>query len=186
MAYPTDANTQVRQKPERGYAEMELITNDAEGTDPEMMQSLDELVREGARRMIVVALELEVDEYVSKLRQLRDEDGHALVVRNGHAQERTVTLGAGPVKVSAPRVNDRRDKQRFSSRILPPFTLVALAHDSVLRDATFAAAAQPRLDVVLAWPLDWRLCRSLAGAAGTGCGWSVADDNNAIDAGMAG
>ena len=80
-----------------------------------MMQSLDELVREGARRMIVVALELEVDEYVSKLRQLRDEDGHALVVRNGHAQERTVTLGAGPVKVSAPRVNDRRDKQRFSS-----------------------------------------------------------------------
>ena len=83
---------------------MELITNDAEGTDPEMMQSLDELVREGARRMIVVALELEVDEYVSKLRQLRDEDGHALVVRNGHAQERTVTLGAGPVKVSAPRL----------------------------------------------------------------------------------
>ena len=206
MAYPTGANTQVRQKPERGYAEMELITNDAEGTDPEIMQSLDELAREGARRMIVVALELEVDEYVSKLRQLRDEDGHALVVRNGHAQERTVTLGAGPVKVSAPRVNDRRDKQRFSSRILPPFTLVALAHDSVLRDATFAAAApsrvprergrgrrgaasaaQPRrLDVVLAWPLDWRLCRSLAGAAGTGCGWSVADDNNAIDAGMAG
>lgn len=169
---------------------MELITNDAEGTDPEIMQSLDELGREGARRMIVVALELEVDEYVSKLRQLRDEDGHALVVRNGHAQERTVTLGAGPVKVSAPRVNDRRDKQRCSSRILPPFTLVALAHDSVLRDATFAAAAsaaQPRrLDVVLAWPLDWRLCRSLAGVAGTGCGWSVADDNNAIDAGMAG
>jgi hypothetical protein len=94
---------------------MELITNDAEGTDPEIMQSLDELAREGARRMIVVALELEVDEYVSKLRQLRDEDGHALVVRNGHAQERTVTLGAGPVKVSAPRVNDRRDKQRFAA-----------------------------------------------------------------------
>ena len=163
-----------------------------------MMQSLDELVREGARRMIVVALELEVDEYVSKLRQLRDEDGHALVVRNGHAQERTVTLGAGPVKVSAPRVNDRRDKQRFSSRILPPFTLVALAHDSVLRDATFTAAAPSRVprergrgrrgaaSAVLAWLLDWRLCRSLAGAAGTGCGWSVADDNNVIDAGMAG
>ena len=110
-----------------------------------MMQSLDELAREDARRMIVVALELEVDECVSKLRQLRDEDGHALVVRNGHAQERTVTLGAGPVKVSAPRVNDRRDKQRFSSRILPPFTLVALAHDSVLRDATFAAAAPSRV-----------------------------------------
>ena len=62
MAYPTGANTQVRQKPERRYAETELITNDAEGTDPEIMQSLDELAREGARRMIVVALELKVDE----------------------------------------------------------------------------------------------------------------------------
>ena len=78
---------------------MELITNDNAGTDPEITQSLDELAREGARRMIVAALDLEVEEYVSKMRHLRDEDGLALVVRNGHAQERTVTLGAGPVKV---------------------------------------------------------------------------------------
>ncbi|MFQ5343796.1 MAG: transposase, partial [Anaerolineae bacterium] len=100
---------------------MELITNDVAGTEPEIARSLDELAREGARRMIVAALELEADEYVSKLRQLRDGDGLALVVRNGHAQERTVTLGAGPVKVRAPRVNDRRDAHRFSSRILPPY-----------------------------------------------------------------
>ncbi|MBC7235877.1 MAG: hypothetical protein H5T69_08545 [Chloroflexi bacterium] len=71
--------------------------------------------------MIAEALELEVEEYVSRLRHLRDEQGHALVVRNGSAQERTVHLGAGAIKIKAPRVNDRRPEVRFSSRILPPY-----------------------------------------------------------------
>ena len=84
-------------------------------------QSLDELAREGARRMIATALQLEVEEYVTKLSHLRDEQGHAVVVRNGKAQERTICLGAGAVKISAPRVNDRRLDARFSSRILPPY-----------------------------------------------------------------
>jgi hypothetical protein len=35
--------------------------------------------------MIEEALELEVDEYIQKLRHRRDENGHALVVRNGKA-----------------------------------------------------------------------------------------------------
>lgn len=99
----------------------ELITNDAEGTAPEVTQSLDELAREGARRMIVKALKLEVDEYLEKLSHLRNERGHALVVRNGKGRERTLTLGAGVVKIQAPRVNDRRAEHRFSSRILPPY-----------------------------------------------------------------
>ena len=99
----------------------ELITNDAEGTAPEVTQSLDELAREGARRMIAKALKLEVDEYIEKLSHLRNKRGHALVVRNGKGRERTLTLGAGVVKIQAPRVNDRRAEHRFSSRILPPY-----------------------------------------------------------------
>ena len=52
--------------------------------------------------------------------------GHALVVRNGHAREREVVLGAGAVEVRAPRVNDRRvdedgQRRRFKSVILPPY-----------------------------------------------------------------
>ena len=49
---------------------------------------MDELAREGARRLIAEGLRLEVGEYVAKLRHLRDERGHALVVRNGSARER--------------------------------------------------------------------------------------------------
>jgi len=88
---------------------------------PEITQSLDELAREGARRMILAALELEVEQYVGKLRHLRDENGHALVVRNGKAEPRTVSLGAGSIRVQAPRVDDQRPDHRFTSRILPPY-----------------------------------------------------------------
>lgn len=100
---------------------LELITNDPEGKTAEVVQTLDELARAGARRMIGAALELEVEEYIQQMSKLRDEDGHALVVRNGKGQERTVTMGAGAVKIQAPRVNDKRPEQRFTSRILPPY-----------------------------------------------------------------
>ena len=100
---------------------LEITTDEQRSTAPEVMQSLDELAREGARRMIAAALSLEADEYIGKLRHLRDEQGHAMVVRNGRAQERTVCLGAGPVNIRAPRVNDRREGVRFTSRILPPY-----------------------------------------------------------------
>src|SRR5579875_591701 len=86
--------------------------------------SLDEFAREGARRMLMTALKAEADAYVERHRAERDEQGHALVVRNGHAAGRKVTLGAGTVQVQAPRVDDRRRdeqgrRQRFTSQILP-------------------------------------------------------------------
>src|SRR5947209_13679268 len=87
---------------------------------------LDEIAREGARRMLIKALKAEVDDYVERHRNQRDEQGHALVVRNGRAPARKLTLGAGTVELSAPRVNDRRrdadgHRQRFTSYILPPY-----------------------------------------------------------------
>ncbi len=99
-----------------------LTTDQAEGKTPEIVQSLDELAREGAHRMIAAALEVEVAQYVEALRHIRDENGRALVVRNGKSHhERTVQLGAGSVKIRAPRVHDRRPDRTFSSKILPPY-----------------------------------------------------------------
>ncbi len=89
-------------------------------------RDLDELAREGARRMLVKALEAEVASYVEAHERERDERGLALVVRNGKARARKVTLGVGTIEVRAPRVNDRRvdeqgGRQRFTSQILPPY-----------------------------------------------------------------
>jgi putative transposase len=89
--------------------------------------TLDELAREGALRMIAAALEAEVDDYIASFVDEVDEDGHRLVVRNGRARERKVTVGSGTVAVRAPRVNDRRvdeetgERKRFSSKILPAY-----------------------------------------------------------------
>jgi len=89
--------------------------------------ALDELAREGARRMIAAALRAEADEYVERFSDELDDDGHRQVVRNGRAQERKVTLGAGTIPIRAPRVNDTRveeetgERKRFSSRILPAY-----------------------------------------------------------------
>ncbi|MEU1601625.1 IS256 family transposase [Streptomyces sp. NPDC005708] len=88
---------------------------------------IDEIVREGARRMLAAALEAEVNQYISELTAETDERGRRLVVRNGHHRPRTVVTAAGPVEVRAPRVNDRRvddatgERKRFSSKILAPW-----------------------------------------------------------------
>ena len=95
--------------------------------DAELSSTLDELVAEGARRMLAAALEAEVDAYVASFADEIDEHGHRLVVRNGHAVPRKLATGAGPIEVQAPRVNDRRvdeetgEKLRFRSSILPPW-----------------------------------------------------------------
>jgi len=88
---------------------------------------IDEIVREGARRMLAEALQAEIDAYVSQLAGERDENGRRLVVRNGYHQSREVLTSAGAVQVTVPRVNDRRtdpqtgERKRFSSAILPPW-----------------------------------------------------------------
>ncbi|MGH3402323.1 MAG: IS256 family transposase [Streptosporangiaceae bacterium] len=86
---------------------------------------IDQLVREGARQMLAAALQAEVAAYIDQSADVRDEEGHRLVVRNGAAQPRTVLTSAGAVEVTAPRVNDKRtdpdtgERMRFSSAILP-------------------------------------------------------------------
>jgi putative transposase len=68
----------------------------------ELALDLDELLREGARRMLAVALEAEVDAYIAACAEARDERGHRLVRRNGHAPARQVATGTGQVEVVRP------------------------------------------------------------------------------------
>jgi transposase-like protein len=87
---------------------------------------IDDILRDGARRALQSAIEREVDEYIQRNGQHRDEDGHRLVVRNGHHPTRRIQSGNGPIEVRQPRVNDkRRDEQgnrfHFTSKILPPY-----------------------------------------------------------------
>jgi transposase-like protein len=106
---------------------MDNVRRIDEGRVEEAAVSLDDLAREGARRMIAAALDAEVEQYVASFVDEVDEHDRRLVVRNGRARERKLTVGSGTVPVRAPRVNDKRvdeatgERQRFSSRILPAY-----------------------------------------------------------------
>src|SRR3954468_18834009 len=85
---------------------------------------IDEIVRDGARRMLAAALEAEVAAYIAAHAGELDENGRRLVGRNGHARPRQVLTSAGAVEIVAPRVNDKRvdetgERRRFASAILP-------------------------------------------------------------------
>jgi hypothetical protein len=87
-----------------------VVPGAADADDPRGAGSLliDEIVRDGARRMLAEALQAEVDAYIAQFIGERDENGRRLVVRNGSHQPREVLTSAGAVEVTAPRVNDRR------------------------------------------------------------------------------
>jgi transposase-like protein len=102
------------------------VVNNAEA-GAEGRLGLDEICREGARTMLAAALEAKVDAYLAELVDERDEDGHRLVTRNGHARRRKVQTVAGAVEIEAPRVNDCRvdqatgEKAQFKSVVIPPW-----------------------------------------------------------------
>src|SRR3954468_16005514 len=107
---------------------MHTVVADPEVTPAGVVSSealIDEIVRDGARRMLAAALEAEVAAYIDAHAGQLDEHGRRLVVRNGHAVPRQVLTSSGAVEVRAPRVNDKRvdevtgQRRRFASVILP-------------------------------------------------------------------
>lgn len=95
-------------------------------TAEDLQGTIERIAREGARKLLQAALEAEVDDHLNRYEDLRDEDGHQVVVRNGHAPRRLVLTGVGPVAVRRPRVDERAAKGEqghhiFTSSILPRF-----------------------------------------------------------------
>lgn len=83
-----------------------VVNDDASMRDGSL---IDDIVREGARRMLAAALEAEVDACVAELAAERDARGRRLVVRDGRHQPRK-------------RVDETTgERRRFSSAILPPW-----------------------------------------------------------------
>lgn len=82
---------------------------------------LDEIVRQGAQRLLQKAIEEEVAAYIERHHDQRDEHGLRLVVRNGRQPAREIVTGAGPLVIERPRVHDRREGHRFTSKILPRY-----------------------------------------------------------------
>ena len=99
---------------------LKVVPNQKEESK-EISSLLDALARDGAKQMLLMALRVEVDDYVNRHKNLVDDNGCRLVVKNGVGRTRTITVGSGSIDVRAPRVDDRRDGEKFLSSILPPY-----------------------------------------------------------------
>lgn len=86
---------------------------------------LDELVREGARRMLQEAINLEVDLFLREHQDRRDEQGRRLVVKNGSLPPRNILTGAGSIEVRQGRVRDNSphadSRVQFTPSVLPAY-----------------------------------------------------------------
>jgi putative transposase len=73
----------------------------------ESRSALDAYVFEGARQLLQMALECEVQGFLEEHADKVDERGRRQVVRNGYLPARTILTGAGPLEIEQPRVRDK-------------------------------------------------------------------------------
>ena len=86
----------------------------------ELWSPMEEVLREGARKLCQSVLEEEAQNYVDDMAHIVDEMGRKRMKRNGYSPERQILTGIGPIDVRQPRVRGYGER-RFTSKILPPY-----------------------------------------------------------------
>ena len=82
------------------------------GKDTSTWSVLEKVLREGTQKMLINAIEYEVDEFIELHSHKVDEKGNRIVVRNGHSPEREIITGLGSFSVKAPRVDEKKTRSR--------------------------------------------------------------------------
>jgi hypothetical protein len=109
----------------------------------ELSVGLDQIVTEGARRMLAAALEAEVDAYVSIFTAEVDEDGRRLVVRNGHAEQ---FVERSPAPTLLPILRSRQQGEILVGSVCQPRRYTGkFSEPSELVSSYLGASAKPGL-----------------------------------------
>lgn len=98
----------------------------------ESESALDQLIREGARKMLQSALDHEVAEFIERMKSRRTEEGLREIVRNGHFPERDILSGTGPLRISVQQIPSHGFFSAFR-RVLVPLNEYDLLHPAVPR-----------------------------------------------------
>jgi putative transposase len=89
---------------------------------PEQNDPLQEVLREGARKLLAAAIEAEVAAFIAQHHALKTDGNKAVVVRNGYLPERSIQIGLGDMAVKVPKVRDRSGSGiKFNSSLVPPY-----------------------------------------------------------------
>jgi transposase-like protein len=94
------------------YQERSWVTTDT------VVDPLESLARIGAQKMLQVALEQEVENYLERGRYARN--GTPKGYRSGYLPERKITLGSGGVSIKVPRVSGEPAGEKFQSQLVKP------------------------------------------------------------------
>ena len=73
----------------------------------EIDDPLTDVLRAGARKLLAQAIEMEAEAFLAEMKDLKLSDGRDRIVRHGHAPERSIQTGIGPVPVSRVKIRDR-------------------------------------------------------------------------------
>jgi transposase-like protein len=103
----------------------------------EINDPLTDVLRSGARRLLAQAVEMEADDFIATMKELKLADGRDRIVRHGHGPERSIQTGIGPVPVRRVKIRDRgangeADRVRFASSILPKWARRTRSLDALL------------------------------------------------------
>lgn len=83
---------------------------------------MQELLREGARKLLATAVESEVASFIERYGHLKTDAGQSAVVRNGYLPERSIQTGLGDIEVKVPKVRDRSGSGiKYNSSLVPPY-----------------------------------------------------------------
>ena len=102
--------------------------------NPEIQEgfSLEQIVLVGAKKMLKMALEAEIQSFLEGHSNLMD-DGKMSTVRNGYNNERDVTIGIGSLQVKVPRTRNRSgEDENYVSAIIPPYMKRSLKLEETL------------------------------------------------------
>ena len=83
---------------------------------------LTDLIRNGARQLIALAVEAEVNELMAKYEDQHTETGVQAVVQNGYSPQRQIQTGIGAMTVKIPKVHSTSGAPvTFRSWLIPPY-----------------------------------------------------------------
>jgi putative transposase len=90
--------------------------------NPEEIDPLTELLRNGAKKLITGAIHAERDDLMTSFKDQKTMDGQQRVVRSGFHPEREILTGIGKVKVRVPKIRSREgEPESFQSLVVPPY-----------------------------------------------------------------
>jgi transposase-like protein len=94
---------------------------------------LSDFLRSSAQKMLQLAIEEEVQNFITSYQDKLLTNGNKQIVRNGYLPERTIQTGIGEMAVKVPRVRDRGEENiKFTSNLIPQYMRRTVTIDVLL------------------------------------------------------